>query len=184
MKRMVLLLVIVFTTVSATACGSSTPAATQAPPAQPVATEAQVQPVATDAPTQPAATEAPTEPTATEAPATSGGGTVVTITLADNTINSSLTEFKTGVPYTFNITNTGQRSHTFDISTPVSIVGSLNTAQSTALLDIPKSQLPPGTNLSVDYTFPDSAAGAPLEFSCLIPMHYQDGMYLAITVTN
>jgi len=174
MKRIVLLFVIVFATVLATACGSSTPA-TQAPPTQPVATEA---------PAQPAATDISAQPTETEAPAAAGNGTVVTITLADNTIKSSLTEFKTGVPYTFEITNTGRRPHTFDISTPVSIVGSLNAAQSTALLDVPKSQLPPGTNLSVDYTFPDSAAGAPLEFSCLILMHYQDGMKLAITVTK
>ncbi len=166
MKRIVLLFVIVFATVLATACGGSAPAATQAPPTQPVATEA------------------PAQPTETEAPAASGNGTVVTITLADNTIKSSLTEFKTGVPYTFEILNTGRHPHTFDISTPISIVGSLNAAQSTALLDVPKGQLPPGANVTVDYTFPDSAADAPLEFACLILMHYQDGMYLPITVTK
>ncbi len=173
MKRIALLFVIVFTTVLATACGSSsTPVATQAPP------------VATEAPVQSTETEAPVQPTETQAPAAAGNGTVVTITLADNTIDSSLTEFRTGVPYTFDITNTGRHPHTFNISTPVSIAGSLNTAKSTSLLDITKNQLPPGANLTVDFTFPDSAAGTPLEFSCLIPMHYQDGMYLAITVTK
>jgi uncharacterized cupredoxin-like copper-binding protein len=36
----------------------------------------------------------------------------------------------------------------------------------------------------VEYTFPDSAAGQLLEFSCLIRRHYEDGMVLEITVTN
>ena len=109
---------------------------------------------------------------------------MVTITLADNTIKSSLTEFKTGVPYTFVIANTGRRAHNFNISTPVSITGSLDAALSTALLAVTKSQLPAGASVTVDYTFPDSAADAQLEFSCLIQMHYQDGMKLPITVTK
>jgi len=172
MKRIVLPFVIVFTMMLVTACGSSAPAATQAPPVQPVVTEAPAQLVATEA------------PVATETPTPSESGTVVTITLADNTIQSSLTEFKTGVPYTFVISNTGRHQHTFDISTPVSIAGSLSAAKSSSLLDVTKSQLSPGASVTVNYTFPASAAGAPLEFSCLIQMHYSDGMKLAITVTN
>jgi len=82
------------------------------------------------------------------------------------------------------ISNTGRHAHTLDISTPVAIAGSMGAAQSTALLDVPKTQLPGGANVTVNYTFPDSAAGAQLEFSCLIQMHYKDGMYLAITVTK
>lgn len=175
MKRIALLVVIVFTMILATACGGSTPTVTQAPP---------VQPVVTEAPVQPAATDAPAQPTATESPAAAGSGTVVTITLADNTIESSLTEFKTGVPYTFVITNTGERPHNFNISTPVSIAGSLNAAESSALLVVSKNQLSGGASVTVDYTFPDSAVGAQLEFSCLIQKHYADGMYLAITVTK
>jgi len=165
MKRIVLLFVIASTMMLATACGGSAPAATQ-PPAQPVVTEA------------------PAQPASTEAPAASGSETVVTITLADNTIKSSLTEFKTGVPYTFVITNAGRHAHNFNISTPVSITGSLDAALSTALLAVTKSQLPAGASVTVDYTFPDSAADAQLEFSCLIQMHYQDGMKLPITVTK
>jgi uncharacterized cupredoxin-like copper-binding protein len=38
--------------------------------------------------------------------------------------------------------------------------------------------------VTVNYTFPDSAVGAQLEFSCLIKRHYDDGMRLAITVTK
>ena len=173
MKRIVLLFVSVFIMILATACGGSTPAAIQAT-TQP-ATEAPVQP--------PAATEAPAQPVATDAPATEGN-TQVDISLVDNTIESSLTMFQVGVPYSFVITNAGHRAHNFNISTPVSIAGSLNDALATALLAVGKDQLGAGASVTVEYTFPDSAAGANLEFSCLIQKHYQDGMYLAITVTK
>jgi hypothetical protein len=49
----------------------------------------------------------------------------VVVTLADNTITSSLTDFKVGVPYTFVITNTGDHDHNFNISEPISVTGSL-----------------------------------------------------------
>jgi len=175
MKRIALLSIIVVIMVLTTACGGSTPA---------VATQAPVEPVATQAPEQPAATEAPTQqPVATDVPAT-GGNTPVDITLVDNTIESSLTAFQVGVPYTFVITNAGRHDHNFNISTPVAEAGSLNNALATALLAVDKNQLGAGANVTVEYTFPDSAAGANLEFSCLIQRHYQDGMYLAITVTK
>jgi len=172
MKRIALLFVITVTML-ATACGGSTPAATQAP----------TQPAATEAPVQPAATEAPVQPVATDVPAMANG-TQVGITLVDNEIESSLTAFQVGVPYTFVIANTGRHAHNFNISTPVSEAGSLNNALATALLAVDKSQLGAGDSVTVEYTFPDSAAGANLEFSCLIQRHYQDGMYLAITVTK
>ena len=165
MKRISLIFVIALALLSVTACGSATPAATQPP-------------------TQPAATQPPTEPAATEAPATSGNGTQVDITLADNTIQSSLTTFQVGVPYSFVITNTGRRGHNFNISTPVSEAGSLDAALQTALLAVPQAQLGPGASVTAEYTFPDSAAGKNLEFACLIRMHYQMGMLLPITVTQ
>jgi len=108
----------------------------------------------------------------------------VDITLVDNKIQSPITTFQVGVPYTFVITNTGQRGHNFNISTPVSEAGSLEAALQTALLAVPQSQLAPGASVTVEYTFPDSAAGQNLEFSCLIRMHYQMGMLLPITVTQ
>ena len=162
MKRITLLFLIAVTMMLASACGSPTQAATEAP--------------ATDIP--------PAQPAATEAPAVSGVGTQVDITLADNTIDSSLTSFQVGVPYTFVITNTGRHGHNFNISTPVSEAGSLDAALQSALLAVPQSQLGPGASVMVEYTFPDSAAGQNLEFSCLIRMHYQNGMLLPITVTQ
>ena len=139
-------------------------------------------PTATQAPAQPAATEAPTQSNATEAPAASGKQ--VKITLADNTIDASTTTFQVGVPYTFVITNTGRHAHNFVINPPVSVAGSLEGALNSSLLAVPQEQLAPGANVTVDFTFPDSAAGQLLEFSCLIRKHYEDGMKLDITVTK
>ena len=148
-----------------TACGSTTPTATQAP-------------------AQPAATEAPSQPAATEAPATSGNGTQVDVTLADNTIDASTTTFQVGVPYTFVITNKGRHAHNFNINPPVSVAGSLDQALNSALLAVPQDQLGVGKSTTVNFTFPASAAGQLLEFSCLIRQHYEDGMHVNITVTK
>jgi len=60
----------------------------------------------------------------------------------------------------------------------------LDEANRTALLAVDQAQLNPGATATADYTFPDSAAGAQLEFSCLIRRHYDDGMLLPITVTK
>ena len=158
MKRIPLFFVIAFTMLLATACGGSTPTATQAPE-------------------QPAATEVPSQPDSSDE------GTVVNITLADNTIESSLTNFQVGVPYTFIIENAGRHAHNFNISVPVAEAGSLSDALDTALLKVDQNQLSGGASVTVEYTFPDSAADANLEFSCLIRRHYDDGMYLPITVT-
>ena len=165
MKRSIPLSVLVLIIFVAAACGSQAS-------------------TATNAPTQPAATEAvPTQPGSVET-APAGTGTQVDITLADNTIDASQTEFQVGVPYTLVITNTGRHAHNFNINPPVSVAGSLEAALSSALLAVPQEQLGPGASVTVEYTFPDSAAGQLLEFSCLIRKHYEDGMLLGITVTN
>jgi len=165
MKRSIPLSVLVLIIFVAAACGS--PAST-----------------ATNAPTQPAATEAAlTQPGSVET-APAGTGTRVDITLADNTIDASQTEFQVGVPYTFVITNSGRHAHNFIINPPVSVAGSLEAALNSALLAVPQEQLPVGATVTVEYTFPDSAAGQLLEFSCLIRKHYEDGMKLDITVAN
>ena len=114
----------------------------------------------------------------------SANGTKVDVTLADNTIKSSLTTFKAGVPYTFVIQNTGNHAHNFNIAQPVSVAGSLDAALAKALLTVDQHKLPVGAAVTVEYTFPDSAIGQQLEFSCLIKRHYEDGMLLAITVTK
>ena len=174
MKRIAFFVFMAVIMVLATACGGSTSAATQAP-AQPAATEVP----AGSAPTEAASSQSsPTEVSPV------GNATQVQITLGDNTIESSMTTFQVGVPYTFVVTNAGRHAHNFNINTPVSVVGSLENALSTALLAVDQAQLSPGATAKADFTFPDSAAGAQLEFSCLIRRHYEDGMLLSITVTK
>jgi uncharacterized cupredoxin-like copper-binding protein len=170
MKRITPLFIVVLVMFLIAACGSATPVATQAP----------VEPAATEAPTQSEATEAPgaTEPV----PVT--GGTQVDITLADNTIETPMTTFQVGVPYTFVITNTGTHAHNFNINTPVSVTGSLEGAFDSALLAVSQEQLDPGQTATVEFTFPVESAGQLLEFSCLIRRHYEDGMLVPITVTQ
>lgn len=161
MKRIFLFLIVILAVIFATACGSSS---------------------STQSPGQSTGTEAPTQAGATEAPAISGNQ--VDITLADNTIDASMTTFQVGVPYTFVVTNAGHHAHNFNINPPVSVTGSLEGALDSALLVVPQEQLGVGDSVTVDYTFPESAAGQLLEFSCLIKRHYEDGMRLDITVTE
>lgn len=171
MKRITQLLILVLIIFVIAACGSPAPVATEAP-------------ATAVSPAQPAATEIPAQSEATEAPAASGNGTEVDITLADNTIDASQTEFQVGVPYTFVITNSGRHAHNFNINPPVSVAGSLDAALNSALLAVPQGQLGVGAKVTVEFTFPDTAAGQLLEFSCLIRRHYEDGMVLGITVAN
>ena len=117
-------------------------------------------------------------------PTASANVTEVDVTLGDNTIKSSQTEFKVGVPYKFVVVNSGQHAHNFNIAPPVSVAGSLDAALSSALLSVSRDQLQVGSTASAEYTFPESAVGKQLEFSCLIQKHYADGMFLAITVTK
>lgn len=163
MKRIPPFFIVVLVMFLVTACGSATPTATQAP-------------------AQPAATEPPTQSGATEAPAASGNQ--VTVTLADNTIESSTTTFQVGVPYTFVITNSGRHAHNFNINPPISVAGSLDAALNSALLAVPQEKLGVGATTTAEFTFPDSAAGQLLEFSCLIRRHYEDGMHVDITVSK
>jgi uncharacterized cupredoxin-like copper-binding protein len=95
-----------------------------------------------------------------------------------------MTSFQVGVPYTLVITNTGQRAHNFNINPPVAVAGSIDQALDSALLVVPQEQLAPGQTATVELTFPDTAAGQLLEFSCLIRRHYDDGMKVDITVAE
>jgi uncharacterized cupredoxin-like copper-binding protein len=156
MKRTAILFLVLVTALLASACGTAA-SSTQA---------------------------APTTAPAAQDPSSSGSGTQVAITLGDNTIESSVTTFQAGVPYTFVIKNTGNHAHNFNISTPVSVTGSEDSSLASALLAVTQDKLPIGGGTTVEYTFPTSAVGMQLEFSCLIKRHYEDGMKLAITVTK
>lgn len=170
MRIPLLISILLSTAVLFAACGS---------PAQATGTPAAA---LTQLPAQTLASSSPTAPAIPTTPA-SGNAVQVDITLADNTIESSLTTFRAGVPYTFVIKNAGRHAHNFNISQPVAEAGSLDAALQGALLAIPQSQLSAGATVSTDFVFPGSAVGTDLEFSCLIRRHYDDGMWLTIAVT-
>jgi len=162
MKRLAIIGLMIFAILWISAGGNPAPTTTE--------------PVATDLP--------PAAPTATEPPASGGTTTEVNIVLEDNTIETTHTSFQVGVTYTLVIANKGRRAHNFNINPPVSVAGSLDSALSNTLLIVDQDQLSPGATATVQFTFPESAAGQMLEFSCLIRKHYDDGMLVPITITK
>jgi uncharacterized cupredoxin-like copper-binding protein len=114
--------------------------------------------------------------------AVSGNAVDVTITLTEFKIESSMTDFKVGVPYHFIITNKGNYPHEFRIMPPASGSITPDQAQATTLAMVGKSDLPAGATATLDYTFTQPAPAGTLEFSCHLPGHYDKGMLLAITV--
>jgi uncharacterized cupredoxin-like copper-binding protein len=109
---------------------------------------------------------------------------VVTISLGDNTIDSSQTTFKVGVIYKFVITNYGDHPHTFTINEPVAAKGSYQGALSGALLIIDTDQLGPGETVTFEFAFPPEGLRKTWEFSSLKPNAYEDGMRWPIMVVQ
>ncbi len=122
--------------------------------------------------------------TAAQPTATAGPGQEVDITVSDASLTSSLTTFHAGVPYNFVVKNTGSRELCFDINPPANVTGSASNSRAAALFDIPQNRLPPGTTVTESFTFPSSAVGAHLEFSCLERHAYDDKVRLPITVVQ
>lgn len=116
--------------------------------------------------------------------ATAGPGQEVDITVSDAKLTSSLTTFHAGVPYNLVVKNSGSRELCFDINAPENVTGSLTNSRTAALLDIAQNRLPPGTAVTESFTFPSSAVGTRLEFSCLLRHAYDDNVRLPITVVQ
>ena len=113
--------------------------------------------------------------------------TEVKVTLTDFGIQSSVTEFKVGVPYHFVVTNTGAIPHEFMLMPPLmadhmGMAMDMEELDEMALAHIGEDELQPGATVSFDYTFTEPAPSGTLEFACHIPGHYEAGMKLGITV--
>ena len=111
----------------------------------------------------------------------------VKVTLTEFGIESSLTDFKVGVPYQFVVTNTGSVNHEFMIghqlaADHMSKGMSMEELDKMALAMIAESKLTPGASVTIDYTFQEPAAAGNLEFACHTPGHYEAGMQLPVTV--
>ncbi|MBX5458862.1 MAG: hypothetical protein IRZ31_18365 [Thermogemmatispora sp.] len=122
-------------------------------------------------------------PTQTSAPA---GAQTVAITERDFAIQASLTTFKPDVPYHFVITNQGVVAHEFMIM-PHSM-GSMAQHMSMDEMDhmalAMVENIPSGATVTLDYTFPRTAAGSHPEFACFLPGHYEAGMKLTVSVQS
>ncbi len=113
----------------------------------------------------------------------SSGSQQVQIMETDFHIASSVTGFTPGTPYRLVITNNGHTAHEFMIM-PKS-EGSMNgmSMEDMDALALAKMQnIAPGQTVTLDYTFPASAAGSHPEFACYQPGHYEAGMHLGVTV--
>jgi uncharacterized cupredoxin-like copper-binding protein len=106
----------------------------------------------------------------------------VTVTLTEFKITSSLETFKVNVPYHFVVTNQGTVEHEFYIMPPENAEITQDQVTQDALAGIPAGQLQPGQTATLDYTFTKAAPPGTLEFACHLPVHYESGMHLPITV--
>ncbi len=121
---------------------------------------------------------------ATTAQTTAPGQSVtVKVDAGDFFFHSSLTTFKVGVPYTFEVTNPGKVAHEFMIVQPIP-AGTMEMEQmdKMAVGHIEEDNLAPGATKSINVTFTKSYSPGTLEMACHIGMHYQKGMKLAIVV--
>lgn len=110
----------------------------------------------------------------------------VQVTLTEFGFETSMTEFKTGVPYRFVVTNAGAVNHEFMIMAPLTGEDTgmdMHELDETALVMIEEDKLPPGATASLDYIFKETAPAGSLEFACHTPGHYEAGMKLPITVS-
>ncbi|MEW6406406.1 MAG: hypothetical protein AB1649_31870 [Chloroflexota bacterium] len=111
----------------------------------------------------------------------------VQITLTEFGIESSVTEFETGVPYHFVVTNAGTVEHEFMIMPPLT-QDDMNMHMDMAALDemalamVEAADLPTGATASFDFTFTEPVSTGELEFACHTPGHYEANMKLPIVV--
>lgn len=111
----------------------------------------------------------------------------VKITLTEFKIESSVTDFKAGVPYHFVVTNSGTVNHEIMIMPPLTadqmgMAMHMEELDEMALVMIAEDKLTPGKTASFDYTFTAPASAESLEFACHTPGHYEAGMKLPIVV--
>ena len=113
-----------------------------------------------------------------------GGPKTVKVTLTDFKIESSLTEFKVGVPYHIVVSTESESNHELMIMPPVdsSMNMSMEQMDEMAIGMIEDSDLVPGSTQTLDITFTEPAPAGTLEFACHTAKHYDAGMKLPITV--
>jgi uncharacterized cupredoxin-like copper-binding protein len=122
-----------------------------------------------------------------EVRANADGSIDVQVTLTEFGIDASVTEFKPGIRYHFNVTNEGQVAHEFmilPVSEHMGMAGmSMQEFDELALMMIPVEQLPAGGTAKASYTFP-AVPEESIELVCMTPGHFEAGMRLPIRVRS
>jgi uncharacterized cupredoxin-like copper-binding protein len=111
------------------------------------------------------------------------GAVTVHITLKEYSIASSITTFRTGVPYYFIVSNRGGDYHEFLII-PGKVDGKhIPTLDQLNHDFVEIDPVAPQTTIRVNYTFPSSTVGA-AGMACLMRGHYMAGMHLSLVITR
>lgn len=116
-------------------------------------------------------------PAATPQPTTPAGPLEVEVTLGAPTefaVTVPQTQFTVNTPYHFVITNQGAIPHEFMIMPR----GAMEHEE--GLAEVEEDMLGPGMTATLDFTFTETGE---YEFSCLLPGHYEAGMYVYIEVS-
>ena len=113
------------------------------------------------------------------------GPITVTVDAGDYDFQSSLTTFTVGVPYHFEVTNTGEVDHEFMLVEPIA-QGTMDMEEmdGMAVAHIEEDDLEAGATETLDVTFDKAHPAGTLEMSCHIGQHYEKGMHIPIVVQD
>jgi hypothetical protein len=105
----------------------------------------------------------------------------VHVVITDTTITSSITTFRSNIPYTFVVTNKGHATHDFIIRTRIQGPA---THQQTAqgLLYALRNPLAPGATTRFTYDFPISTPQSNVQFATQLPSPKGSGITIPVQV--
>jgi uncharacterized cupredoxin-like copper-binding protein len=111
--------------------------------------------------------------------------TIVQVTEAEFTIDSSRTLFRPGIPYQFVVHNLGKTAHEWMLMPKAegAMSGmSMEEMDRLALAQI--TTIAPGETKTIEYTFSAAEAFSHPELACYFPGHYEAGMKLDVSVQS
>lgn len=107
----------------------------------------------------------------------------VKITADEFSFKSSLTTFKVGQKYHFEIINKGVIPHEIMLVQPIQPgTMDMEAMDKMALAHIEADQLVAGATKTFEYTFTKADAAGKLELACHVPGHYEAGMKIPVMV--
>ncbi len=107
----------------------------------------------------------------------------VQVTLMDTTITSSMTTFRSNIPYTFVVTNKGHASHDFIIRTSIQGPATYQQTQQGLLYSL-RTPLAPGATTRFTYDFPISTSQSHVQFATQLPSPKGMGISIPVQVNK